>query len=68
MLRHLHTALRALATVLQPFMPDTMERMLDQLAVPLDARTLEALAVPLPDGTQLPPPSPLFQKILDDAV
>lgn len=67
-LRHLHTALRALATVLQPFMPDTMERMLDQLAVPLDARTLEALAVPLPDGTQLPPPSPLFQKILDDAV
>ncbi|WP_456316416.1 methionine--tRNA ligase [Teichococcus aerophilus] len=67
-LRHLHTALRALATVLQPFMPDTMERMLDQLAVPADARTLDALAVPLPDGTPLPPPSPLFQKILDDAV
>jgi methionyl-tRNA synthetase len=65
-LRHLHTALRAMATVLQPFMPDTMERMLDQLGVPLDARSLAALATPLPDGTPLPPPSPLFQKIQDE--
>jgi methionyl-tRNA synthetase len=65
-LRHLHTALRALATVLQPFMPDTMERMLDQLGVPLDARSLAALATPMPDGTLLPPPSPLFQKIQDE--
>ncbi|MCG7360466.1 methionine--tRNA ligase [Roseomonas sp. ACRSG] len=65
-LRHLHTALRALATVLQPFMPDTMSRMLDQLGVPAEARDLAALAMPLPDGTALPPPSPLFQKIQDE--
>lgn len=65
-LRHLHTALRALATVLQPFMPDTMGRMLDQLGVPAEARDLAALATPLTDGTALPPPSPLFQKIQDE--
>ncbi|MDB5370719.1 MAG: methionine--tRNA ligase [Roseomonas sp.] len=67
-LRHLHTALRALATVLQPFMPDTMSQMLDQLGVPVQARDLAALDTLLPDGTTLPPPSPLFQKIQDDAV
>jgi len=65
-LRHLHTALRSLATVLQPFMPDTMGRMLDQLGVPAEARSLEALKAPLADGTALPPPSPLFQKVQDE--
>jgi methionyl-tRNA synthetase len=66
-LRHLHTALRALATVLQPVMPDTMAKMLDQLGVPAEARSLAALAQPLPSGAALPPPAPLFQKILDEA-
>ena len=62
-LRHLHTALRTFATVLQPFMPGTMAAMLDQLAVPEAARGLAALATPLPEGTALPPPAPLFRKI-----
>ena len=62
-LRHLHTALRAYATVLQPFMPTTMASLLDQLGVPSDARDLASLATPLPDGIDLPPPSPLFRKI-----
>jgi len=66
-LRHLHTALRAFATVLQPFMPDTMAKMLDQLGVPQEARGLGALATPLPDGTPLPPPAPLFRKIEEAA-
>jgi methionyl-tRNA synthetase len=65
-LRTLHTALRTLATVLQPFMPQTMGAMLDQLGVPAGARDLAALATPLPDGLALPAPSPLFRKI-DDA-
>ncbi len=46
-LRHLHTALRAYATVLQPFMPGTMAALLDQLGVPGDARDFAALATPL---------------------
>jgi methionyl-tRNA synthetase len=66
-LRHLHTALRCFATVLQPFLPETMEAMLGQLGVPLEARSLAALAAPLPEGTALPAPSPLFRKI-DDTV
>ncbi|WP_043364023.1 methionine--tRNA ligase [Belnapia sp. F-4-1] len=62
-LRHLHTALRVFATVLQPFMPGTMAAMLDQLGVPAEGRGLDALAVPLPEGTALPPPAPLFRKV-----
>ncbi|MFN9092542.1 MAG: methionine--tRNA ligase [Alphaproteobacteria bacterium] len=62
-LRHLHTVLRRVATMLQPFMPGTMAALLDQLGVPEDARDLAALATPLPGGTALPPPSPLFRKI-----
>jgi methionyl-tRNA synthetase len=67
-LRTLHDALRVLATVLQPFMPKTMGRMLDQLGVPGEARTLAALDAPLPGGLALPAPSPLFQKIQDEAI
>jgi methionyl-tRNA synthetase len=62
-LRQLHDALRVFATVLQPFMPTTMARLLDQLGVPEEARGLEALAMPLPGGLVLPPPAPLFAKI-----
>ena len=62
-LRHLHTALRAYATVLQPFMPTTMNALLDQLAVPAEARQLAALSDALPEGTVLPAPSPLFRKV-----
>jgi len=62
-LRHLHTALRAYATVLQPFMPGSMAALLDQLGVPAEARSLAALATPLPEALPLPPPSPLFRKV-----
>ena len=62
-LRVLHDALRAFATVLQPFMPTTMAKLLDQLAVPEEARGLDALATPLPGGIALPPPAPLFARI-----
>jgi methionyl-tRNA synthetase len=66
-LRHLHDALRLYATVLQPFMPGSMAALLDQLGVPEQARGLEDLATPLPEGTPLPPPAPLFRKIEDAA-
>ena len=62
-LRGLHDALRVIATVLTPFMPTTMAAMLDQLGVPEDARTLVALATPLPGGIALPAPAPLFRKL-----
>ncbi len=62
-LRVLHDALRGFATVLQPFMPGSMAKLLDQLGVPEAARTLAALATPLPGGLALPAPAPLFAKI-----
>jgi methionyl-tRNA synthetase len=62
-LRHLHDALRTFATLLQPFMPGTMAKLLDQLGVPEEARGLEHLGTPLPSGIALPPPAPLFAKI-----
>ena len=67
-LRVLADALRAVATVLQPFMPGSMARMLDQLGVPADARTMAALAAPLADGTALPPPAGVFPRYVEVAV
>jgi hypothetical protein len=47
-----------------------MDRLLDQLGVPAASdpltrpeRNIQALDVPLPAGTPLPPPTPLFRKI-----
>ena len=66
-LRVLADVIRAVATVLQPFMPGSMAALLDQLGVSADARTLAALATPLPAGLQLPPPSGVFPRHVDAA-
>ncbi len=59
-LRVLADLLRMVATVLQPFMPGSMARMLDQLGVPEEARALAGLETALPAGTELPPPVGVF--------
>jgi methionyl-tRNA synthetase len=61
-LRVLLDAIRGVATVLQPFMPESMARMLDQLGVPADARGLAALDQDLPAGAALPPPEGIFPR------
>ena len=66
-LRVLLDTLRAVATVLQPFMPDSMSRMLDQLGVASDRRGLEGLSVPLDDGEALPPPQGVFPRYVEPA-
>jgi methionyl-tRNA synthetase len=66
-LRVLADVLRLVATVLQPFMPESMGKMLDQLGVPPEARMLAALATPLPDGTVLPPPQGVFPRFVEPA-
>jgi methionyl-tRNA synthetase len=66
-LRVLAEVIRAVATVLQPFMPDSMARMLDQLSVPADARGFAALAEPLPEGTPIPAPQGIFPRYVEDA-
>ncbi|HEY1932400.1 MAG TPA: methionine--tRNA ligase [Acetobacteraceae bacterium] len=64
-LRVLVDALRIVATVLQPFMPGSMARMLDQLGVPADARSLAALDAPIADGTALPTPQGVFPRYVE---
>ena len=59
--------IRAVATVLQPFMPGSMARMLDQLAVPVEGRDLAALVRPVPPGTALPPPQGVFPRHVEAA-
>ena len=66
-LRVLADVLRVIATVLQPFMPGSMARMLDQLGVPPDARALTALTSPLPGGTPLPAPEGVFPRYMENA-
>ncbi len=61
-LRVLADVLRVVATVLQPFMPGSMGRMLDQLGVAADARDLSALSRPVADGTVLPAPQGIFPR------
>ncbi|MBS0987632.1 methionine--tRNA ligase [Acetobacter okinawensis] len=64
-LRVLLDALRGIATMLQPFMPHSMDRMLDQLGVAQNERTFAALEVPLPGGRQLPAPQGIFPRYVE---
>ena len=66
-LRVLVEVLRMVATVLQPFMPDSMKRMLDQLAVPETDRSLAALGTQLEDGITLPAPQGVFPRYVEPA-
>jgi methionyl-tRNA synthetase len=66
-LRVLADALRVIATVLQPFMPESMARMLDQLGVPEEARQLADLATPLVDDCALPAPRGVFPRYVEPA-
>ncbi len=67
-LRVLADVLRQVATVLQPFMPGTMGRLLDQLGVPATDRGFAALAGPLETGSALPAPQGIFPRHVEPAV
>jgi methionyl-tRNA synthetase len=66
-LRVLVDALRPIATVLLPFMPASMGKMLDQLGAPAAGRDIAGLATPLADGAALPPPAGVFPRYVEDA-
>lgn len=61
-LRVLVSVLRRVATVLQPYMPASMARLLDQLGVPAEARRIADLGAPLLTGTPLPAPQGIFPR------
>ena len=60
--------IRQVAIVLQPFMPDAAAAILDQLAVAGDARSFEHLGegAAIPAGAELPKPSPVFPRFVED--
>jgi methionyl-tRNA synthetase len=66
-LRVLVDTVRVVATLLQPFMPTSMGKMLDQLGVPLHARDIAALSAPLADGIVLPAPRGVFPRFVETA-
>jgi methionyl-tRNA synthetase len=55
---------RQIAILVQPVVPESAGRLLDQLGVPQDARDFAALGPKgrLTPGTELPPPSPVFPR------
>lgn len=61
--------IRHLAILVQPVMPGAADKILDQLAVAPQARGFEALGVAqaLRPGTDLPKPSPIFPRFVDEA-
>lgn len=67
-LYHLAEAIRCIAIMLQPFVPDSSGKILDYLAVPEDRRGFEHLTPDdaLTPGTALPPPSPVFPRFQVD--
>jgi methionyl-tRNA synthetase len=58
---------RQIAILVQPVMPGSAGRLLDQLGVPKDARDFAALGPKgrLKPGTQLPPPQPVFPRYVE---
>ncbi|HZT88060.1 MAG TPA: methionine--tRNA ligase [Stellaceae bacterium] len=58
--------LRHLAVIVQPFVPQAAAKLLDQLAVPQDARTFAALVTDeLRPGTPLPKPEGIFPRFVE---
>jgi methionyl-tRNA synthetase len=59
--------LRIVATMVQPFMPVSMGKLLDLLGVPVDARSFANAdaAKGLTPGTLLPPPVPIFPRYIE---
>jgi methionyl-tRNA synthetase len=57
--------IRRVTLLLQPFMPDSGARILDQLAVPADDRTFVSFDKELVSGTVLPAPQGVFPRYVE---
>ena len=57
--------IRRLAILLQPFMPEAMGKMLDQVAVPGGARSFASYDTALAGGTALPAPQGIFPRFVE---
>lgn len=59
---------RVLAVLMQPVVPDSASKMLDQLALGDELRTFAALGNRLVPGTELPKPTPVFPRYVEPEV
>ena len=69
-LYHLAETIRRLALLTQAFMPEASERILDQLVIPAEQRTLAFFPSErggLAAGTKLPKPAGVFPRYVDEA-
>ena len=57
--------IRQLAVIIQPVMPESASRMLDQLGVPADRRDFASMAESLASGTPLPKPEGIFPRFVE---
>ncbi|HVY13426.1 MAG TPA: methionine--tRNA ligase [Alphaproteobacteria bacterium] len=59
--------LRCIALLVQPFMPQSMDKLFEQLAIPSDARDFKSLtpAGALKSGTALPAPQGIFPRFVE---
>jgi methionyl-tRNA synthetase len=66
-LYHLLESIRCIAIMIQPFMPDSSSKILNQLSIPMDKRNFDHLSEKhaLVAGTELPPPEPVFPRFLE---
>lgn len=65
----LEETIRHVAVVAQPFMPDSMDKLLDQLAVPKEQRMIEHLSseFALKPGADLPAPMGVFPRYVESS-
>jgi methionyl-tRNA synthetase len=66
-LRVLLETLRVIAILLQPFMPDTMAKLLDQLGVEQNARQIADLEPLMVEAAALPAPFGIFPRYVEAA-
>ena len=58
--------IRRLTLYVQPFMPESTGKILNQLSVPADARDFTSLESVLQAGTALPKPAPVFPRFVEE--
>ncbi len=58
--------LRVVGVLIQPYVPASATKLLDALAVPSDQRTFATLGNRLTSGTDLPPPTPIFPRFVEE--
>ncbi len=61
------SVLRVVAVLLQPFMPDSMKLLLDQLGVAPGARDFASLETDVVEGVALPAPTGIFPRFVEAA-